>query len=139
MASTRKNRNTDVFSLSFLDVICCGFGAVILLLVVTKIYEPVTIEQSKIELEALLQILQQELFDVRGGSVTLNRDLNSLDTELAAEGELLATLHAELKQLQAVCTGWRRGKSGPERRIVCCPSGIKRRNATSAEGFQAGR
>jgi hypothetical protein len=100
MASARKNRNTDAFNMSFLDVICCGFGAVILLLVVTKIYEPITIEQSKIELEALLQILQQELFDVRGDSVTLNRDFNSLDTELAAEDELLASLRSELRQLQ---------------------------------------
>jgi hypothetical protein len=100
MAGSRKNRNTDDFNMSFLDVICCGFGAVILLLVVTKIYEPVTIEQSKVELEALLQVLQQELFDVRGDSLTLDRDLNSLDTELAAEDDLLATLRAELRRLQ---------------------------------------
>lgn len=100
MAGLRKNRNTDAFNMSFLDVICCGFGAVILLLVVTKIYEPVTIEQSKIESEALLLVLQQELFDIRGDSVTLDRDLNSLDTELAAEGDLLATLRAELRRLQ---------------------------------------
>ncbi|MCP4090061.1 MAG: VWA domain-containing protein [Gammaproteobacteria bacterium] len=100
MAGSRKNRNTDAFNMSFLDVICCGFGAVILLLVVTKIYEPVTIEQTKTELKALLQILQQELFDVRGDSVVLDRNLDSLETELATEDDLLATLRAELRQLQ---------------------------------------
>ncbi|MDP6149612.1 MAG: VWA domain-containing protein, partial [Gammaproteobacteria bacterium] len=52
-----KNRDQDTFNLSFLDVICCGFGAVILLLVITKIYEPVTIEESREELEALLLAL----------------------------------------------------------------------------------
>ena len=31
-----KRRETEVFSLSFLDVICCGFGAIILLLVSTS-------------------------------------------------------------------------------------------------------
>ena len=28
----RKRRNVEAFSLSFLDCICCGFGAIILLL-----------------------------------------------------------------------------------------------------------
>ena len=31
----RKQRDTEIFSLSFLDVICCGFGAIILLLVLS--------------------------------------------------------------------------------------------------------
>jgi hypothetical protein len=105
MAVVRKTRDTDAFNMSFLDVICCGFGAVILLLVVTKIYEPVTIEQSKIELEALLLVLQQEIFDIRGESVNLDRNLDSLETELATEDQLLATLRSELSMLQ--------GKFGP--------------------------
>ncbi|MEJ2138860.1 MAG: VWA domain-containing protein [Gammaproteobacteria bacterium] len=96
----RKNRETDTFNLSFLDVICCGFGAVILLLVITKIYEPITIEESKADLEALLLALQQELFDIRGESVVLDRDLNSLETELASESDLVATMRKELRELQ---------------------------------------
>jgi hypothetical protein len=39
-------RDVEVFSLSFLDAICCGFGAVILLLVLTEVGEPVVIENS---------------------------------------------------------------------------------------------
>ena len=31
----KKNRSVEVFSLSFLDCICCGFGAVILIFVIT--------------------------------------------------------------------------------------------------------
>ena len=31
----KKRRSIEVFSLSFLDVICCGFGAIILLLVLS--------------------------------------------------------------------------------------------------------
>jgi len=96
----RKNRETDTFNLSFLDVICCGFGAVILLLVLTKIYEPITIEESKADLEALLLALQQELFDIRGESVVLDRELNSLETELASESDLVATMRKELRELQ---------------------------------------
>ena len=38
-------RDVEVFSLSFLDAICCGFGAVILLLVLTEVGEPVVFEK----------------------------------------------------------------------------------------------
>ncbi|MGI9290767.1 MAG: VWA domain-containing protein [Gammaproteobacteria bacterium] len=98
--SRKKVRNDDTFNMSFLDVICCGFGAVILLLVITKIYEPVTIEESRAELEALLLALQQELFDVRGETTRLNRELNSLESQEQTEAELLAGMRAELKRLQ---------------------------------------
>ena len=33
----KPRRSAEEFSLSFLDVICCGFGAIILLLMITKI------------------------------------------------------------------------------------------------------
>ena len=47
----KKRRNIEAFSLSFLDCICCGFGAIILLLVISKIYEPVVIEEAENNLE----------------------------------------------------------------------------------------
>lgn len=96
----KKNRETETFNLSFLDVICCGFGAVILLLVITKIYEPITIEESKAELAALLLALQQEIFDIRGDTVVLDRNLDSMETELASEADLVATMRSELRELQ---------------------------------------
>jgi len=96
----KKNRDTETFNLAFLDVICCGFGAVILLLVISKIYEPITIEESKAELEAMLLALQQELFDIRGESVVLDRELTGLDAELASEADLVATMRSELRQLK---------------------------------------
>ena len=36
----KQRRGTPEFSISFLDVICCGFGAVILLLMITKTVQP---------------------------------------------------------------------------------------------------
>ena len=96
----KKNRDTETFNLAFLDVICCGFGAVILLLVISKIYEPITIEESKAELEAILLALQQELFDIRGESLVLDRELTGLDAELASEADLVATMRSELRQLK---------------------------------------
>ena len=42
-----KRREFEVFTLSFLDCICCGFGAIILLLVLTDIGQPIVIERSE--------------------------------------------------------------------------------------------
>jgi hypothetical protein len=50
----RSHRDLQVFSLSFLDVICCGFGAIILLLVLTKFGEPLAIEEARRDLDRLL-------------------------------------------------------------------------------------
>jgi len=41
----RGRRQIDIFNLSFLDVVSCGFGAIILLLVIVKIAEPHVIER----------------------------------------------------------------------------------------------
>ena len=47
----RRRRSVEVFSLSFLDCICCGFGAIILLLVLTEIGRPVVLEKSRKSLD----------------------------------------------------------------------------------------
>mgnify|MGYP001155622360 FL=1 len=83
----RKKRDMETFNLSFLDVVCCGFGAVILLLVITKIYEPITIQKSQKDLKALVSKLEQELEIIRGDSTVLNQRLSSSTTQLAINKE----------------------------------------------------
>ena len=48
LAAMPKRRPAPEISLSFLDVICCGFGAVILLLMITKTVEPQVLEESTV-------------------------------------------------------------------------------------------
>ena len=44
-------RNVETFNLSFLDIIACGFGAIILLLLVVKVGNPTsTVETGKDDL-----------------------------------------------------------------------------------------
>ncbi len=100
----RKRRNVEAFSLSFLDCICCGFGAIILLLVLSKIYEPVIIEKTQDDLEALIAILQQELFDIRGETAVLNRDLESVRSQTSESKIRLATLQGELETVRGQYT-----------------------------------
>ena len=87
-----KRRAPEEFSMSFLDVICCGFGAVILLLMITKTVEPQIIESSTVNLEGLVADLQEQLFEIRGESRVLNRDLNAKHEQLSEYEERIAIL-----------------------------------------------
>ena len=73
----RRNRDFQTFSLSFLDVICCGFGAIILLLVLTKFGEPLAIEEARRDLDRLLIELEAELYEIRGETAILDRRLRT--------------------------------------------------------------
>ena len=95
-----RRRSIEAFSLSFLDCICCGFGAIILLLVLSKIYEPVIIEKTQEDLEALIALLQQELFEIRGETAVLNRDLVSIREQTSDTRVTLARLQGELDTVQ---------------------------------------
>ncbi len=96
----RRRRNIEAFSLSFLDCICCGFGAIILLLVLSKIYEPVIIEKTQDDLKSLIALLQQELFDIRGETATINRDLEDVRIQTSSSKLKLARLQGELNTIQ---------------------------------------
>lgn len=89
-------RAPEGFSLSFLDVICCGFGAVILLLMITKTVEPQIIEASTVNLEGRLADLQEQLFELRGETRILNRDLNARQEQLSEYEERIAILQGLL-------------------------------------------
>jgi hypothetical protein len=97
---SKRRRNVEAFSLSFLDCICCGFGAIILLLVLSKIYEPVIIEKTQDDLEALIALLQQELFDIRGETAILNRDLVDVRKQTSDTKIQLARLQGELNTVK---------------------------------------
>ena len=96
----RRRRDLDAFNLSFLDVICCGFGAIILLLVLTKIGEPRALEDIKSELEGLVAKLQEELFEIRGETNVFERDLKTRVEQLSTEREAVARLRGDLSKIQ---------------------------------------
>lgn len=96
----RRRRNVEAFSLSFLDCICCGFGAIILLLVLSKIYEPVIIEKTQDDLEQLIALLQQELFDIRGETAVINRDLDDVREQTSTTNLRLARLQGEVNTVK---------------------------------------
>ncbi len=94
--SRRQRRVVDIFNLSFLDVVSCGFGAIILLLVVVKIAEPQVIEKLAVDLSGLIQRLQAELQQLKGETEIVSRDLTSREEQLAESRQSLARLRGDL-------------------------------------------
>lgn len=97
----RNRREIEGISLSFLDVISCGFGAIILLLVLTKVFEPVVIEDTISNLEGYLTALQEELFDLRGEAKDINRKMIRKEDQQSEEIVRLLRLNAELSALKS--------------------------------------
>jgi hypothetical protein len=95
-----RRRNVEVFSLSFLDCICCGFGAIILLLVLTDYQRPAKIEASRVNLQAQLRNLQQQLQIIRGESDDLERQLQGRVENLQRERHKLEHLSGDLSSIQ---------------------------------------
>jgi len=96
----RERRPFEVFSLSFLDCICCGFGAIILLFVLNKMGEPSALEQARRDLRGLLARLEEELHEIRGETTVLNRDLRGREEQLSKERLKVARLSGDLSTVQ---------------------------------------
>ena len=96
----RRRKNIEGISIAFLDVIACGFGAVILMLILTKVFEPIIIEETAIELTGVLEEKERQLYDIRGETSILNREMISREDQLSVARRRLARLQAELSKIQ---------------------------------------
>jgi len=93
---SRKTRAAEDMSMSFLDVICCGFGAVILLLIMTKTGTPAVLEDSTQHLRGIVAARAEAVHDIRGKSTTLSRELTEKQAQLELELAELAKLDKEV-------------------------------------------
>jgi len=96
----KQRRIIDVFNLSFLDVVSCGFGAIILLLVISLVLEPLVIEKLSVDLSGLIMKLEQEIFEIRGETRIINRKLTEKQTQLSDSQEKIARLMGDLSKIR---------------------------------------
>ena len=96
----RRRRETEVFSLSFLDCICCGFGAMILLLVLTQVQQPVLLERTEQNLGGQVEKLEKAVYEIRGETDILNRELKGRVEQVSTEKTRLARLAGDLTNTQ---------------------------------------
>ncbi len=97
----RKRRgDSESSSIAFLDVISCGFGAMILLLLITESSPPITLEASAVQLQMPITDLQEQLFEIRGETRIVNADLNAKREQLSAFQQRIANLRSQLFSVQ---------------------------------------
>ncbi len=96
-----KRREIEGVSLSFLDVISCGFAALILLLVLTKVFEPIILEDTIENLQGYLASLQEDLFNIRGDTRDINRKMVRKEDLHKEKVEKLTRLQANLSTLES--------------------------------------
>jgi len=100
----KRREELSVFSLSFLDAICCGFGAIVLLLVLTKVGEPRAIETAREDLDGLVARLEAELHEIRGETLVLERELRTREEQVSEERAAVARLRGDLEEIQGEFT-----------------------------------
>ena len=92
-----KRRGIEEFSISFLDVICCGFGAVILLLMLTRPLEPILLENSAVDLSERIKNREETLFEIRGQIRELLARDNTTATDRLTAIEAIKELERQLE------------------------------------------
>lgn len=82
-----RKKEFDIFNLSFLDIISCGFGAIVMLVLISKTHDDVS-TKAKSDVESLLKTV-----------ITLEKTISEL--EQTANAQLIKSNHslAEKKQL----------------------------------------
>jgi len=96
----RRTGDSEHSSMSFLDVVSCGFGAIILLLLITD-NSPTRPTETTSPEPVPISELQQQLFAIRGETTILNEDLNAKREQLSASRERIANLRRELYAVQS--------------------------------------
>ena len=92
----KQRRELQEASISFLDVISCGFGAIVLLLVIAKVGDPSALEEAENQLLGSVKDYQERLFKIRGEAVMLDERLKSRKEQLSELTERIARLKAKL-------------------------------------------
>src|SRR5437762_4291746 len=80
-----KRHSVEVFSSDLLDCICCGFGAIILLLVLTQYGDPIQLQEQSRALTDQAHILEEQLQRIRSQTEILNTELKGKEDLLAKE------------------------------------------------------
>jgi hypothetical protein len=92
-------RKTEVFSMSFLDVIACGFGAIVLFYTILSAQAGVQREKRNDDLQAEVDRLEEEVLEGYKNLVVLKNSLESTDEAVPAEG-LAARIIEETERLR---------------------------------------
>ena len=96
----QNKRNISEISISFLDVISCGFGAIVLLLLIAKTVDSSFSQTEKDPTLSSITIIQKKLFEIRGEINVLKETLRYKEVRLQNAREKAASLEQEIIKSQ---------------------------------------
>jgi len=105
-----RRRQTQVFSLAFLDCICCGFGAVILVFVLTVASDDRSKQARISELQAQMEDLARRLAVMNSSREDLERENSRIASMLSDSRLRNSAIHALLDELERRLTNEKAGQ-----------------------------
>lgn len=93
-----RRRNVEVFSLSFLDVICCGFGAVILFYTIISAQSGIERTRKAEDLSAQVSMLEEQVLVGAKNLVVLRNTLQRTETETVSATSRATQLIEDLQR-----------------------------------------
>lgn len=121
----RKRRSTELFSMSFLDCMCCGFGAVILFyMIINSHSDIITTDQTK-ALQAETNRLEIEVLEGRKNLALARTSIQKLETEEDEAKDLISIIKALIAELQAELAKYDKDSLAKIERIEKLRSDIK--------------
>src|SRR5438270_12274040 len=104
----RRRRTVEVFTLSFLDCICCGFGAVILFYTIVSAQAGMQGTRSTDQLQAEVNRLEEQVQAGSRNLVVLHNQIDKTASETVSDEaklrSLSSTLAAEREQVSTYST-----------------------------------
>ena len=104
----RKKRQFNTFNLSFLDIMSCGFGAVVLVfLIMNHAIEDQTLELNQ-DLLSEVNLMEEDVADGTEGLVKLRNTLSDLDLQMVEAQGLATRITEDKDQYEALIEDLRR-------------------------------
>jgi len=97
----RKRRSTEVFSMSFLDCMSCGFGAVVLFFMIINANSKIPQDDQSKALQAETNRLEIEVLEGRKNLALARTSIQKIKTEEARAEDQISMIKALIAELQA--------------------------------------
>jgi hypothetical protein len=97
----KRRREFSESGMAFLSAITCGFGAMILLFLLTRVNEPARLEQAERDLSGLIAQYERELNEIVGETERVQRDAETKAQDVSLDRLRIEDLQAQLERIRA--------------------------------------
>jgi hypothetical protein len=104
----RKNRNFTTFNLSFLDIMSCGFGAVVLVFLIIDHSIEVQSKELNQDLLSEVTLMNEDVADGEEGLVRLRNTLSDIDFRMVEAQGLATRITEEMDEYEALIASLKR-------------------------------